>query len=283
MNRPAAATAGVASVALAALWLSLPDQTLVFDGVMFAGFVERGVEEWRRELYNTRHLLYAPFFQVLRDGLALIGVKAGAYRLFQVVNALLGVAGLWLFADLLRRLTRDAAVGALGALVLAATWTYGTRATEGQVYMFLSTGCLATLWAAVRNLEAPTRRNAVVLAAVFAVSTLFHAAAFFLLPAVLLALRAGRRGEAATALAVFAALLLVPYLAFFGGEGLKPFLARATDYHGVGQSSFLAGLVARFWNPGGVTPGARLLLCWRESGLAWAPLPDGPAAAVINV
>lgn len=280
MNRSALATAAAASVALAALWLCLPDQTLVFDGVMFAGYVERGVEEWRRELFNTRHLLYAPFFQILRDGIMLTGAKVGAYRLFQVVNALLGVAGLWLFADLLRRLTRDAAVGALGALVLAATWTYGTRATEGQVYMFLSTGCLATVWAAVRHLETPSRRNAVLLAVVFATSTLFHAATFFLLPAVLLALRPSRRGDAAAALAVFAALLLAPYVALFGGGGLKPFLARATDYHGVGETSFLAGLIARFWNPGGVTPGARLLLCWRESGLAWAPLPDGAAAAL---
>ncbi|MDX6768988.1 MAG: glycosyltransferase family 39 protein [Elusimicrobiota bacterium] len=281
MRRLAAAVA--ASAGLGALWLALPDKTFVFDGVMFAGFVERGVEEWRRELYNTRHLLFSPFFQLLRDGLARLGLSVGAYRLFQAVNALLGVAGLWLFGDLLRRLTRDASAAALGALVLASTWTYGTRATEGQVYMFLAFGCLATLWAATRLLEAPSPRRAFALAVALAVATLFHAAAAFLLPAVLLAWwRAfpGRRGVVVAAVGVFLAALVAPYLAAFGGMGLKPFLSKATDYHGGAGGGFFAGLVARFWTSGGLTPAGRLLQCWRETALAWAPLPDGAAAAL---
>lgn len=282
-RRQALGAAAAASFALAALWLLLPDETRVFDGVMFAGFVERGVEEWRRELFNTRHLLYAPVLQLLRDALLRCGVSVGAYRLFQIVNALLGVVGLWLFADMLRRVTKDLAVGVLGALILGATWTYGTRATEGQVYMVLAAGCLSTLWACVRCLEEKTLTWAVVVGVLFALSTLFHAASFFLLPAVLLclwfSLGESQRGAAALAVAVSVTLLMAPYVAVFGSSGLKPFLSKATDYHGEASRGFLAGLIARFWTSGGLTPGARLLLCWRESGLAWAPLPDGPAAA----
>jgi hypothetical protein len=104
-----------------------------------------------------------------------------------------------------------------------------------------------------------------------------------LLPAVLITLwRAfpGRRGVAAAAVAVFAVVLLAPYLLVFGGTGLKPFLAKATDFHGVGESDFFSALVARFWTAGGITQKARLYLCWSETGLAWAPLPSGADAAV---
>jgi hypothetical protein len=212
---PGLAAALAATAAFAALWLALPDKTFVFDGVMFAGFVERGVEEWRQELYNPRHLLYAPFFQLVRDGLAKAGLTVEAYRLFQVFNALLGALGLWVFGDLLRRVTKDAALSAVIALVLAATWTYGTRATEGQVYMFLAVGCLSTLWACVRCLEEPSTKNAVLIAVLFAASSLFHAASAFLFPAVLLCLylsfRDRQRGAAAAAVAVSLTLLIAPY------------------------------------------------------------------------
>lgn len=282
---PGVAAALAATGAFAALWLALPDKTFVFDGVMFAGFVERGVEEWRAELYNPRHLLYAPFFQLVRDLLAKAGLTVEAYRLFQVFNALLGALGLWVFGALLRRITKDAALSAVLSLVLAATWTYGTRATEGQVYMFLAVGCLSTLWACIRCLEDPSTKNAVLIAVLFAVSSLFHAASAFLFPAVLLCLwfsfRGSRRGYAAVAVAVAVAvtLLMVPYVLSFRSVGLKPFLSKATDFHGAEGGGFFAGLVARFWTSGGFTPFGRLMHCWRESGLAWAPLPEGAAAA----
>ena len=51
------------------VWLTHPDKTFVFDGVMFAQIVERSIEEWRNDLLNPRHLLFNPFFQILRDGL----------------------------------------------------------------------------------------------------------------------------------------------------------------------------------------------------------------------
>jgi hypothetical protein len=282
---PGLGAALAATAAFAALWLALPDKTFVFDGVMFAGFVERGVEEWRAELYNPRHLLYAPFFQLVRDLLAKGGLAVEAYRLFQVFNALLGALGLWVFGDLLRRITKDAALSAVMSLVLAATWTYGTRATEGQVYMFLAVGCLSTLWACVRCLEEPSTENAVLIAVLFAVSSLFHAASAFLFPAVLLCLwfsfRGSRRGYAAAAVSVAVAvsLLTVPYALSFWSVGLKPFLSKATDFHGTEGGGFFSGLVARFWSSGGFTPLGRLMHCWRESGLAWAPLPEGAAAA----
>ncbi|MBI3289093.1 MAG: hypothetical protein HYZ74_06215, partial [Elusimicrobia bacterium] len=178
----------VLSLGFLAVWLSLPDQVLVFDGVMFSGIVERIVDEWRRELFNPRHLLFNPAFMLLRDALAACGVHVAAYRLFQCVNALVGVAGLWLFGLLLREACEDDAVAVGGAALLGAAWSYGTRATEGQVYMILAAGGLWTLWAAARLLRKPSLAAALHVSAALAVTILFHAAAVALVPAVLLAL-----------------------------------------------------------------------------------------------
>lgn len=274
--------AALLTAAFLALWLLLPDKTFVFDGVMFSGVIERTIAEWRRELFNPRHFLFNPAFQLLRDALGRLGAPVAAYRLVQIVNALAGAAGLWLFGGLLLRLVDDDAVAVCGAALLGATWTYGTRATEGQVYMLLGLGGLWTLSAAALLLHKPSMPRALHLAAAFAAATLFHAASAVLGPAVLAALWFAfpeRRTRLLPALAFAAALIVIPYVLAFGGAGLRGFLSGATDYRLPDPRGYWTGLFLKFWTHGGLTPGGRVLLTWMETGRWFIVVPEkaGPA------
>ena len=271
--------AAPAALALAALavWLAYPDKTFVFDGTIFAQVVDRSIDEWRREMFNPRHLLFNPFFQFLRDGLLHAGLPVDAYRLFQTVNSLAGAAGLLLFGDLARRLSRDAVLGWCAALLLGATWCYGTRATEGQVYMLMSLGAIAFLWSAARLLERPTAARAALTVALAALGALFHAADAFLFPAAAAAIWMAFPKRRAAALAGAAAgpiLLIVPYLLAFRPVGLRGFLGTATEYRGGPGGGFWSGLFAAYWNRGGLTPWGRLAQVWKETGAALAPMPE---------
>jgi hypothetical protein len=278
----AAAFPAALSAAFLALWLSLPDHVFVFDGVMFAEVVERASEDWRQELLNPRHLLFNGLFQMLRDALGVAGVKVGAYRLFQIVNAFAGAAGLFLLGDAARRLSRDAAFGWCAALLLGATLGYGTRATEGQVYMLMSLGAIAVLWSSVRLLEKPTIGRAAALILAAGVSALIHAADAFLLPAAAAALWLAypkRRAGAAAGAAAAGAVLVVPYLFVFGRVGLRGFVGGATDFHASAGGDFLSGVFARLWGADGIAPISRAVKVWRETGLTVTSMPGGAAAA----
>ncbi len=273
-RRPSLIAALLLTTAFPALWLSLPDKTYVLDGVMFSSIIERAAAEWRSELFNPRHFLFNPAFQLLRDRL---GASVGAYRLIQIVNALAGALGLWMFRDLLRRFVDDALAVGFAAL-LAASWAYGTRATEGQTYMLLAVGGLWTLRACARLFEAPTLSRAFGLASVFSLAVLFHAAALGLAPAVGAAfwLAFPRRPGLLTACALFSAsLILVPYALAFGSGGLSAFVGSALEHHGA-----LSGLGATLWGRGGVSLPLRVLAAWTEAGRALIALPEHAAAPV---
>lgn len=279
-NGAAALKWGVATGALAlgalAVWLMFPDQVFVFDGIMFSQIVDRGVLEWRREIMNPRHLIFNLFFQLLRDGLESVGVTVKAYRLFQVVNALAGAAGLLLFADLARRLSRDFALGWCAALLLGSTLCYGTRATEGQVYMLMSLGALGLLWSAVRLLEEPTVGRAALAVGVVTTGALFHAADVFLFPAAVLAIWLAfpkQRFLAFVGAATGPVVLLISYLFAFKGIGLRGFFTKTMDIHSVSASGFWPNLFATFWDREGMTVWGRLVRVWRETGDSLAPMP----------
>ena len=268
------ATGALASAALA-VWLMFPDQVFVFDGIMFSQIVDRVVPEWRREMMNPRHLIFNLFFQLLRDGLERVGVTVKAYRLFQVVNALAGAAGLLLFADLSRRLSRDRALGWCAALLLGSTLCYGTRATEGQVYMLMSLGALGFLWSAVRLLEEPTAVRAALAVGTVTLGALFHAADAFLFPAAGLALWLAfpkRRSLVLAGAAMGPVVLVVAYLFAFNSIGLRGFFAKATDIHAVSSSGFWSNLFGTFLDRGGITIWGRLVQVWRETGDSLTPM-----------
>lgn len=276
------AASGVLVLAALAVWLTYPDKTFVFDGIMFSQVVDRSLSEWRREIMNPRHLLFNVFFQFLRDGLQSVGVTVSAYRLFQQVNALAGIAGLLLFCDLSRRLSRDFSLGWCAALLLGATLCYGTRATEGQVYMLMSLGAIAFLWSGVYLFETPTAGRAALLVGTVLLGALFHAADAFLFPAAALTLWLAFPKRRSLALAVAATgpiLLIVAYLFAFGRIGLREFLEKATDFHAVSGSGFWWGLFAKFWSSDGITLWGRLMAVWRDTGYALTPMSEGPSLA----
>lgn len=261
-----------------ALWLFFPDQTFVFDGVIFAQIVERAVDEWRRTLWNPRHLLFNPFFLILRD---LLGKKVAAYRLFQIVNAVAGAAGLFFVADLAGWLGESAELGILAAFLLGATLCYATRATEGQVYMFMSLGAIAVVSCAARLIRRPSIGAAAWLVAAYAAAVLFHAANAFLLPALVLALWFAfpeKRPYVAAGTCAAGAAIVIPYLAAFAGTDLRSFFSVATDFHAAQGAGFWSGLAANYLF-GDQSLFARGILILRETGLAVAQMPQ--AAALI--
>ncbi len=282
-RRAALIAAGLLTAGFLTLWLLLPDKTFVFDGVLFADVIERKGVDWRLSLYNPRHLLFNPAFQLLRDALSGIGVPIGAYRLVQVVNAFAGAAGLWLFGGLLRRLADDDSVAVLGAAILGASWTFGTRATEGQVYMLLAFGGLWTLWSAARLLEAPSIARALDLAAAFSLTVLFHVAGAFLAPAVFAALWLAfpsRRSLMLPAIGLASGIILIPYYLHFGGQGLEALTSRTAEYYLPDDRGYWAGLFIGFWNRCGLTMWGRGLVSWNEAARGFILLPEGTAAAV---
>jgi hypothetical protein len=260
-----------------ALWISLPDATCVFDGIQFSTVVDRSVDTWRQDVWNPRHLLFIRTFQVLRDTLAACGIDVEAYRLFQIVNSILGAAGLLLFGDLARRVSRSPQVGVLAALALGATACWGTRATEGQVYMAMTFGAVAAAWCAVRLIEAPSRARAAALFAAYALATLFHAADAFLLPLIGTAMLVAWPRRRAAALGAAAAALGLPlsaYAVFFGGVGLRNFFEKSTEVH-VASGGYFSGLLRTFFGAGlAQLPGFAA-----QTGAALTPLPDGLATA----
>lgn len=270
-----ARAAGAALFVLLALYLSFPDKVFVFDGIMFSGVIERAVDEWRRELFNKRHLLFNPLMMGLRDLLSLAGVGVGGYALIQRVNAFAGAAGVFVFFSLLKTLSpRTPRAAAAAAALLSVTAAYWSRATEGQVYMLMTLGGLATALAAARLVQAPSPGRAAALAAAFSIALLLHAANVALAPLALLAAALAGRADRRVWLAAPAAAVVVAaaYGAAFGGGALLhpfSFLGEATE-----QSS-LAGLLA--------SSGALARVGSVVSGLGTAFLGERPPAAALQL
>lgn len=224
--------AGAALFVLLALYLAFPDKVYVFDGIMFAGVIERAVDEWRTELFNPRHVLFNPLLMLLRDAL---GGRVGGYVLIQRVNAVAGALGIFAYYALLRLVAPKAPkAGVAAAAILAVTAAYWSRATEGQVYMLMTLGGLVTAYAAARVVERPTPAAAGGLAAAFVGAVLLHAANVALAPLCLTAAYlAGRKRKSVWLAAPAAAILIAAgYAAAFGTRALTDpfgFLGHATE------------------------------------------------------
>jgi hypothetical protein len=229
---------GLAAAALlCALYLFFPDKVYVFDGVMFSFVIERDVPDLAGVLYNRRHLLFTPLMLGLRDLLLARGVIIGGYELMQRVNAVAGALGALLFFRLLLRLTRDQALSAVTTLLLAFSYSWWSRATEGQVYMLMSLGSLATVWAACALLAEPRPLWAATLAAAWAAATLVHGANAVLLPvaaaALWLAAPPEKKSRFAPALLAMLASVAACYAWAFSlrtPSSVLPFLLEAAEF-----------------------------------------------------
>jgi hypothetical protein len=244
--------AGAAAFVFLALYAAFPDKVYVFDGIMFSDVIERNVDAWRAQLFNQRHLLFNPFMMALRDGLGLLHVSTGAYTLIQKVNAVLGVLSLALFFRLLDRLTEDRALASLGAVSLGISFGVWSRATEGQVYMFMTFWGLAAGLCAFKLAEEAVPRAAYWLAGSLVGGVLFHAADAALFPMAAAAVWfAYRRGKSISYGAALLAMLgiVVPYIWAFkltNAAALRAFLSAATDVYATNQAGLLSSVIGFF-------------------------------------
>lgn len=239
---------------LLGLYLAFPDKVYVFDGIMFSDVIERNVDDWRKQVFNERHLLFNPLVMALRDFLGLLREAPAAYVLIQRLNSVLAVLGLGVYFAVLRRLTRDRVWAAAGALLLGLTAGYWSRATEGQVYMLMTLWALLGGFAALRFVEERTPRAALVLSASLAAGALFHGANLALLPmgaaAFIIARRKGvRPGVLGAAAAFLAAAVAIPYTLAFGMKDAATFvsfLTAATGFYTPGKVGSASGILSYF-------------------------------------
>lgn len=284
--REAGLLAALAALVLG-LYLGFPDKVYVFDGVMFAGVIERGVDEWRRELFNRRHLLFNPFFMGLRDALAWLGAKTAGYPLVQKTNAVFGLLGLLVYWRLVSKLVRDAGLWAAATAVLAVSFSYWSRATEGQVYMGMTFGALATACSALSLAASGTARAGAALALVFVGAVLFHAANVALAPMAAAALWLAWRRRGGWALWWVVPLIILgvafPYAWAFelkGAGALLSFFFKATEFYSPQGGDTWGELFGRFLGSGGLGPWARLKLVLGELFLS---LVSPPVPASLQV
>lgn len=208
-----------------------------------------------------------------RDALRLAGVKVPGYEFLQRANAVLGALGVLLFFDAARRLSKDARAGACAAAALALSFSYWTRASEGQAYMAMTFGALGVLWCAARLWEAPAPVRAAALVLAWSGAVLVHAAVAFLAPLVLLFLWLAFGKKIVPALAWIVAgitTVVLPYLFVFSGkEGLFSFFYRGTEYYNpAGQTGWFA-MIRSFFASAGLGPleRASVILSQLASGL----------------
>ncbi|MCX5795857.1 MAG: hypothetical protein NTY77_10215 [Elusimicrobia bacterium] len=250
---------------LLCLYLAFPDKIYVFDGVMFSFVIERHVPNLALALLNRRHLLFMPVMLGLRDLLVAAGHPVAGYELVQKVNAVLGTLGVWLYYRLLLRLTRDAAVSGVCAVCLGLSYVFWGRAAEGQVYLIMTVGALATGWAALEVVEDPRPRRVAGLSAIFAAAVLFHAANAALLPlaaaALWFAAPQGRRAAFFGALLAACLGIAAVYAAAFhirGPASLLSFLLAATEFRATPGTGSWGSLLWDFFFRGGLRPWSRV-------------------------
>lgn len=247
--------AGAGTAVLLFLYGAFPERIYVFDGILFSGIIERIGENWRADLFNGRHLLFNPLMMFLRDLAVHAGLTLSAYPLIQGVNAVAGALGILLFARFIDRLTRDKALALTFALLLAVSCNYWDRATEGQVYMLMTLGALATAYGALAFTQDATPASALMLCAAFIAAVLFHSVNIVLLPMVLFALRAGSSKAAQSTLWGAAALITagvtVPFLIAFkiwNSASLRAFFVKTLELYSPGDTVSGPGLIGRIYS-----------------------------------
>jgi len=280
------------------LYLAFPDKVYVFDGILFSIVIDRETADLGAVLFNRRHLLFNPVMLGLRDLVVASGHPIEGYELVQKVNACFGVLGIWLYYRILARLTRDEAVSGICSLFLGLSCSYWSRATEGQVYMLMTFGALATAWASCALLEQPRWRRVAALGLAWTGAVLFHAANAVLMPmaAAALWLSAGPRRAKFLAAALAMALAVCGAYAWAfhirGPSSLLAFLWAATEFSSTGEVSGMGSLLWSFFFREGLSPLSWTTLTLRQlssslvfcsSSAAWPVLAGALLCAALAV
>ncbi|MBI4386668.1 MAG: hypothetical protein HY551_04745 [Elusimicrobia bacterium] len=282
-RRRAGLLSATAGLALLTLYWSWPDAVYTFDGIIFSGVIERSIDDWRLEFFNRRHLLFNPAMMGVREALLWAGLPLSGYEVLQRVNGVLGVAGAAIFFFLVLRLTGLYGLSGLAAAGLALSNSYWCRATEGQVYMAMTCGAIATAWSAIYFIEKPNLYRGAALAFTAALAILFHAANAAMLPAVACAVglgcRRARSWKPSAALVLLALGILAPFAIAFkirDAQSLLQFLVEATGFYNPSGHYSLPGLAEHFFKSGTASgsAGGRALQVFSLLISGWIALPE---------
>ena len=123
----------VISAAFAALYLAYPSQDYYFDGLVFAGAIERVSEGGPAALlFHPHHLLYCPAVFLGYSALLSTGFVVRAWFFQQLVSAACGLGVLYLFRRLLRRLGVGSGLADAGTVTLGSSYVTWHFATQGD-------------------------------------------------------------------------------------------------------------------------------------------------------
>lgn len=171
------------------IYAGFPSWDYYFDGLVFAGAVESvaaGAPPAR--LFHPHHLLYCPIAWAGYEALGWTGLRIRAWLFLQLSSAACGVATLWMFRRLARRLgapplLADAAMTALGA-----SYIFWHFSTQGDTTIPLTLALLGVLGVLAHEAErpgGPTSRGAGRLGGLIGAAALLHEAAILIIPAAL--------------------------------------------------------------------------------------------------
>lgn len=220
--RSPAATAALAGLAAAAVYLALPTARYSYDAVAYAGFIHRGAYVGLDpRFWNDYHVLYIPLGILLAKGILALGYLPDVLVMMQAVNALFAAGAVAVFALVARPLA-GAAASLGGAALLAFSYAFWHYATNPEVYPPCLFFLLAALGIVLRPPEAGIGwGRAAAGGAALGLAVGFHAASALMAPVAGLGIFLGRgRRSGAGALIAYAAALaavaLAPYVVEHG-------------------------------------------------------------------
>jgi hypothetical protein len=123
---------GLAAIAFG-FYVSFLSKSYVFEGLLRAMPIETG--RWTH-LFAANYLLYGPLGLMFHGLLQLLGFSQPAVISLQIMDALIGAAGLGVFFLLLRKLEADAISAILWTTILGCSLGYALWSTEAENYIF---------------------------------------------------------------------------------------------------------------------------------------------------
>src|SRR4029077_15820758 len=113
-------------------YVGLLSKAYVFEGLIRAMPIETGRFA---HLFPGNYLLYGPLGLLFHSFLHLLGVHSLAVTSLQLMDALLGAAGIYVFFLLLRRLGGDVLLCTVGCVVLGCSLGYWLWSTDAEDYI----------------------------------------------------------------------------------------------------------------------------------------------------
>jgi len=133
LSRRDGLAAALLAGAAATLYLSFPTRLFVFEGLARAMPIDAGLFS---EVFKGNYLLYGFAGWCFHHLVTLLGARASAVFSLQIMDCLIGGAGVGVFYLTLRRLALPRAAAAAWSAVLAVSCAYWLWSTDAQNYIF---------------------------------------------------------------------------------------------------------------------------------------------------